>query len=251
MGLLDRLRTLASGSDAPRDDDLLDQITLRQRIAEGIVALRQYDRAGKGVLPPAVEVLITAGPGSLEVARRFVEDPSFDEEVGAQVANAVVPLAGELPLRAYRVESGERPGVRVRESGDAVLAWVYVEGRPALACPFRADRRELRVGRGPWHGAAASHTNDLCLEERYVGRAALVLRRTGLGLAVEPAPGQAAFLALLRADGRRLRPGLDTVEASARVGWGERIELSDGASQRVTICVSRDPPPSAPEEPDP
>jgi hypothetical protein len=244
VGLLDRLRTLASGSDAPRDDDLLDQITLRQRVADGIVALRQYDRAGKNVLPAAVEVVVTAGPGSVQIAQRFVDDPAFDAEVEAQVANAVVPLAGLLPYRTYRVEPGERPGVEVRDCGAAVLAWVFVEGRPDGACPFRADRTELRVGRGPWHGTAARHANDLCLEEPYVGRAAFTLRRSGAGLLVEPASGQAPYLAILRADGHRVRPGLDTVGASARIAWGERIELSDGARQGLVLCIARERPPA-------
>jgi hypothetical protein len=212
--------------------------------------LRQYDRAGKSVLPAAVDIVVTAGPGSVQIAQRFVDDLAFDAEVEAQVANAVVPLAGFLPHRAYRVEAGERPGVEVRECGSAVLAWVYVEGRPGGACPFRADRSELRVGRGPWHGAAARHANDLCLEEPYVGRAALTLRRAGTGLTVEPASGQAPFLAVLRADGQRLRPGLDTVGASARIAWGERIELSDGGKERLVICVTRERPPAEPEEDD-
>lgn len=242
MGLLGKLRTLASAGDAPRDDEALDQITLRQRVADGIVALRQYDRHGHGTLPPAVEVVVTVGEASQQVARRFVDDPGFDAEVGAQVQNALAPLSGPLPHRTYRVERGERSGVAVRECSDAVLAWLHVEGDPARACPWRAERTELYLGRGRWHGAEGGRPNDLQLAERFVSRAAAVLRRAGTAFTVEPSPGQAAFLAILRADGRRVRPGLDTVEAGARLAPGERIELSDGAGQAVVLRLDREAP---------
>jgi hypothetical protein len=75
-----------------------------------------------------------------------------------------------------------------------------------------------------------------------VSRAAAVLRRAGTAFSVEPSPGQAAFLAVLRADGRRVRPGLDTVEARARVALGERVELSDGGGHVLVLVLDREAP---------
>ena len=76
MGLLDRLRSLVDS-----DSDSLDRPDLRRQVVDGILALRRRGQRGVEVLPLSVKIAVTVGEGSVEVVRRFVDEPDFDAEI--------------------------------------------------------------------------------------------------------------------------------------------------------------------------
>src|SRR5207247_6706201 len=122
----------------------------------------------------------------------------------------------ELQPRGFqlKIESGDRAGTQT---------------------PLSPDRRDLLLGRSPWHGDDQQVANDIIISEneRAISRKAARLHRTGASFELQSLDQREA-LSVVRPDGTRLRPALS---ASGRVPVkpGDLIEFSDGAKAVVVL----------------
>ena len=235
MGLMDTLKSLVRAADGDASADQLDRPNLRREVVGGLLALKRRGHRGVEALPPAATVTITVGAGSLEVVRRFVDDPLFDQEIDAELLNRLVGARQDaLPIRRYIIQAGSRTAVVVAESSGGVSAWIALPDGAAV--PLSAERREYRLGRGPQHGDAGL-PNDICLDDalRFVSRRAAIIERAGSGLMLR-ALDQGECLLVVRPDGSRTRPA-NTRSRRVRLMPGDQIELTDGAAQSVCLSV--------------
>ncbi len=217
----------------------------------GILALKQRDRRGVDTLPRAVAVRIGVGGGSVEVIRRFVDDPELDRDVEADLLNRLAGVRAEaLPVRHYDVRQSEEIRVEVEPMAREVLVWLVIEGgdRGGTCFAFQASAVSCRMGRGAWHGRQDTLANELVVSDHdhFVSRRAAVLYRAGSGLEVESLD-QGDCLAIVRTDGKRLRP-THVPRRRVRVRPGDVIELNDGGQQAIRLRVSGEEPAAAPAE---
>ncbi len=227
-------RALTGGADELSGDNLV------RRVVDGIVALRTRGRRGAVLLPEEVEVVVTVERGSLGTLRAIVEEPGFEEEVSQRLLNRLVEVpASSHPFRIYRVVEAPASGpagVEVRGLLEPVALELVVRGgnRDGEILTVPSVRRELRLGRGPFHGSE-HEANDLVVtdEDVFVSRRAARLRRLGGHVRVR-ALDQKDALAVVRATGERIRPHR-SIAGWAAVRPGDVIELSDGASQRILL----------------
>jgi hypothetical protein len=244
MGFFDKLREMIPQVELP-DRDLLDRPNLRREVVEGILKLKQRGRRGVEALPPAVTVAVTVAEGSTGVVRRFLDDPAFDTEIEAELLNRLVGARAEaLPVRAYVVQTGPRSSVAVSESDAGVIGWIEVIDGDAAGrvISLSASRAEHRLGRGEWHGDGGV-PNDIIVasqEARFVSRRAAVIERIGSGVMIRTLD-QGECLVVIRTSGRRIRP-INTRAQRVKLEPGDRIELTDGSTQRVTLQFRATPP---------
>ncbi|MFT5685389.1 MAG: hypothetical protein ACI8RZ_006340 [Myxococcota bacterium] len=232
MGLLDRLRALVEP-----DSDSLDRPDLRRRVVDGILKLRRRGQRGVEILPLSVLVTVTVGAGSVEVVRRFVDEPAFDAEIDAELRNRLVGIRPDaLPRRRYVVAEGEQTGVVVAESDTGITARLCIRGgdRDGERLILSAGHREHRIGRGEWH-EPGTVANDIALGASFVSRRAAVLRVAGSALEVS-ALDQGECLVVVRRDGKRIRP-TNTRSRRVRVGPGDILEFNDGGGQRICVEI--------------
>lgn len=225
-------KMLGGGSDELGRDDLL------RRVADGICLLKTYGARATELFPPAVKVRVTVANGAVGLIQSMLEDPAFDQEIEARVLNRMVsPRRHALPLRRYSVSAGISNLVQVEEDDSTALARLRIEGgdRDGQVHELPSLIRELRLGRGSWHGAEQRVRNDIILTESlpWVSRAAAILKRSGPYYEVE-SRDQKQFLAVLRPDGSRVRPEM---AASGRVPFrpGDCIELVDGQDSTIRL----------------
>jgi hypothetical protein len=237
MGLKSMLEALDGGAgDLGRPDVL-------KRVVDGILKLREHGTRGTEVLPPEVIVKIKVPEGSVEVVRRFVEEPAFDRDIDAGLRNQLLKVDEELPLRRYVVEPAVRKtGVEVTESHTRGVMRLRIEGgdRDGTEIPLPPQRRDLLLGRGPWHGDGQV-SNDIVVvdDERAVSRRAARLHRVGAVFELESVD-QRESLSVLRPDGQRLRPALSAT-GRVSVRRGDVIEFTDGARPVVLLRLLDDP----------
>lgn len=232
MGLFDRLRALVEP-----DSDSLDRPDLRRRVVDGILKLRRRGQQGVEQLPLSVLVEVAVGEGSVEVVRRFVDEPSFDLEIDAELRNRLVGVRPDaLPRRRYVVVGAEHSGVKVSESDSGITARLRIHGgsRDGELISLSAGQREYRIGRGAWH-EPGTLANDIALEAEFVSRRAALLGVAGSALEVT-ARDQGEYLVVVRADGKRIRP-VNTRSRRVRVGPGDVFEFNDGGDQRISIEI--------------
>lgn len=232
-GWLDGLRATVGGGE-----DELGRDDLARLVPERILALSAFGARGARVFPPAVLVRVVVGTGSVEVVRDLVEDASFEREVEDRILNALAhPERERLPLRRYVVEKGERNEITVQADAGASVARVRVEGgdRDGATFALAAGQKEFRLGRGRWHGPDGRVPNDVVVsqEDKFVSRAAALLRRAGSFLELE-ARDQAECLVVVREDGARIRPSR-TGTGRVLVRPGDALEFNDGAEAVVRL----------------
>lgn len=215
----------------------LGQPDLRRRVVEGILKLRRHADRGVEVLPAEVVVTVTVAEGSASVLERFVQDPAFDRDVEAELANRLVNTPeGALPVRRYTVVPGKRTRIDVVEAAPRSFH-LKIDGgdRSGTSIPVPPDRKDLLLGRGPWHGDDHQVANDIVLSEteKAVSRRAARLHRTGAHFELQTVDQREA-LSVLKPDGHRLRPAFS---ASGRVPVrpGDVIEFTDGTKPVVTV----------------
>jgi hypothetical protein len=222
---------------------VLDHPTLLRAAEDGILALRRHGDAGRDVFPPGVRVRITVREGSVETVRGFVTHPGFDQELHAALLNRLVHSGAALPVRTYEVSRGDTDAVEVVEDTAAIVAVLVIEGGNRAGDRFAVEnvRREWRIGRGRWHDDEERVANDIVLtdDEKYVSRAAAVLRRGGALLEVATRK-QGDCLVVHRSDGTQVRP------ANIASGWcplevGDCVELHDGRSTGLRLRVVAPP----------
>ncbi|MEL6344937.1 MAG: FHA domain-containing protein [Myxococcota bacterium] len=233
MGLLDRLKAMLGEARSSRDQ--FDRPDLRREVVQQILALKQRGRRGVETLPHALTVSITVAEGSVEVVRGFVDDPSFDNEIGAELLNRLVGARGDaLPARFYAVNAGKTSSVVVQEKAAGVLARLRLPD--GSFTPLDARRREIRVGRGPHHGSNGL-SNDIALDEahRFISRRAALIERAGSGVTVRSLD-QGECLVVIRSDGKRIRPK-NTRAGSVRLQPGDTLSFTDGGDQAVSIQI--------------
>jgi len=229
----DRIRKAFDGGE----EELTREDVLR-RVVDGILPLSSFGARGVEVFPVAVTVRIGVGQGSVEVVREMVDDPEFEREVESRLVNRLTRADRErLPLRRYVVEKAETNAVVVEEDRDAAVARLTVEGGDCdgRALVLAASQREFRLGRTKWHGGDRRVPNDLVVseEDRYVSRAAAILRRAGSFLELE-SRDQGECLVVVRADGARIRPAR-TATGRLLLRPGDVLELNDGADAAVRL----------------
>src|SRR6266540_2825559 len=145
MGWLTSL--LKGGDDEVGWDDLVT------RAVDTMAKLAHYGARGEVTFAAEVSVTLTVPGRSVDIVRGFVDDPRFDREIAAALANRCDVPVDHLPLRDYVVTGGDRPAVSVIEQ--APRPWeLEVEGGDLagriLALPSGAT--PLVFGRGEWHG---------------------------------------------------------------------------------------------------
>jgi hypothetical protein len=222
----------------------LGQPDLLRRVSEGIARLARHGEGGLPLLPREVDVQIKVAEGSVEVVKRFVEDPVFDRELDSHLLNELVRLQpGDLPLRRYSVEAAEQTAVLVQEAAPRRFR-LRIEGgdRDGAVLLLPAGRRDFLLGRGEWHGDETGVVNDVMLSEsvKAVSRRAARLHRGGRGLELESLDQQEA-LVVVRPDGERVRPVL-SAGGRVAVGPGDRIEFTDGKQRVLSVHVEEEPP---------
>jgi hypothetical protein len=223
-------------------EDELSRDNLTRWVVDGLVGLRTRAARGTSELPPEVRVTIQVAEGSVEVIKRFVTDPAFDDEVNRRLLNRLVDVPADAhPLRHYVVQAGESNAVTVAEAPDSGSLELVIRGgdRDGDVEKVPAARRDLAVGRGPTHGERDAAPNDLvvCRETPWVSRRAARLRRIGGSLRVHSLD-QGDCLVVVRPDGERVRPSR-TVERWTLVRPGDRIELNDGGEQVIALELVR------------
>ncbi len=216
---------LRGGSDELGWDDLI------RRSAQAIAKLARHGERGRVAFPDVVVVRVSVGEGSVGPVRAFVEDPALDRAVGAALANECDCDADVLPHREYEVIAAATTSVAAVEG--APRSWeLVVEGGDlgGRLLPVPAGARELRFGRGPWHGADRSLPNDLvvCESTGFVSRKAGRILASGRTLEVE-ALDQGDALAVVRADGSTIRPAR-TAKGSVSLRDGDAIVLADAVA---------------------
>jgi len=216
-----------------RDDLLRGSATAIKKVA-------RYGERGKLVLPPELVVRIEVGEGSLEIARQFIEGADFDRELGALLANELDCELDELPLRQFEIVPGARTRVTLRE-GAARVWQLTIEGgdRDGQTLRLPRGRSAITFGRGLFHGPEGSPRNDLVLCEAtdFVSRRAGRFLLEGGRLEVESL-GQGDRLAVRQSAGASIRP-MRTTSGRAAVNDGDRIELDDGADERLRLILRR------------
>lgn len=222
----------------------LGQPDLLRKVVDGIVKLRRHGGRGVEMLPPEVEVHVEVGEGSVELVRRFVDDPAFDREVEAALRNRLVHLREDaMPVRRYVVGAAARTGVRVVETARRGYR-LRIEGgdRDGECAGLPPEKRDVLIGRSPWHGDDQQVANDVIVSdnERAVSRRAARLHRVGATFEIEAADQHEA-LVVVRPDGQRLRPAL-AASGRVRVRPGDRVELTDGRVAVVTLHLEEVPP---------
>ena len=243
IGFLDRIKQVVAGDDG--DSDNLDEATLRQTIVERILTLRQRGPLGVDQLPQVVEVSIAvANDRSVDVVRAYVDDPAFDDEIGASLANRLVGLGASIPLRLFTVGRAATTTIAVHEAQGGAWAQLRIEGgdRDGEVVAIAGDRPRYHLGRGTWHGDGEAPLNDVVISsgDRYVSRRTGVLRRAGSGLELTSLD-QGEFLIVLRPSGQRVRP-THARSGRIRISIGDRIEVTDGGRQRIVLHLERQAP---------
>ncbi len=223
---------LRGGSDELGWDDLV------RRSVQAIAKLARYGERGRVAFPTDVTVRIEVGEGSVGVVQSFVDDPDLDREVGAALANECDCTPADLPAREYAVSAARPTSVTAAEAPP--LRWeIAIEdgdfGGRVLAVP--RGGREVRFGRGEWHGADRALRNDLvvCDATEFVSRKAGRLIPSGRRLEVE-ALDQGDSLSVRRTDGAVVRPAR-TAKGRVALGAGDTIELSDGKGRAVRLVL--------------
>lgn len=227
---------LRGGADELGWDDLI------AKVVDELARHAHYGARGEVTFAAALRVELEVPAASAPVARRFVEDPRFDREVGAALANRCDAPAGALPLRSYAVAEGGR--TRVHAAALAPPAWqLVVEGgdRSGLALAVPAGQGELVFGRseGVVVGGGGGSGVDLVVCERsaFVSRRAGALHRSGAQLEVA-ALDQGDHLQVRRGDGELLRPAR-TARGRVALREGDAIELGDGRGELVRLRLQR------------
>lgn len=245
IGILDRIKQAVAGSDGDTghvDPDGLDEATLRQTIVERILMMRQRGPMGIDQLPRVIEVTVeVADDRSVDVVRGYVDDPGFDDEIGAALANRLVGVGASVPMRLFTVGRATSTRVTVKEADGGAWARVRIEGgdRDGTVVDIAGDRPRYHLGRGDWHGDGEAPANDIVLSknDRFVSRRAAVLRRAGSGLEIASLD-QGEFLIVVRPNGQRLRP-THARTGRIRIGIGDALELTDGGRQRIVAHLER------------
>lgn len=226
---------VTGGADELGWDDLV------RRVTRAVAATAHHGSRGRVVFPPEVEITVSVGDRGAEVVREFLQQPAFDRDVGAALANRTDCAAADLPLRSYRVEEGERLRARAREIAAASRWTLVIEGGDldGRALEIPPGRTELRFGRGEWHGGDQQLKNDLIVSERcdFVSRRAGRLVFAGHLLEVESLD-QGDFLTVRRGDGQSLRPAR-AASGRASLAQGDAIELGGGGEEAVRLILER------------
>jgi len=232
MGWLTSL--LRGGGDEVGWDDLV------RRVVDRLATVAHYGARGQVTFPAEIAIELGVPEASVGIVQSFVDDPRFDREVGAALANRCDTAQDALPAREYSVAAAPRVAVTLREA--TVKAWeLAIEGGDldgrALALPGTAA--ELAFGRGEWHGSAGELRNDLVVCERteFVSRRAGRLFRAGHHLEVA-ALDQGDLLLVRRPGGEAVRPAR-TARGRAVVRAGDVIELAGGDGGAVRLHVRR------------
>ncbi|MBN1334837.1 MAG: hypothetical protein JXB39_02640 [Deltaproteobacteria bacterium] len=227
-------RVLGGGSDELHRDDLL------RRAEEGIWHLGTYGARGESCFPPAVQVRVTVASGSPDVARALIEDPSFARDLEARLLNRLAdPRSDRLPACRWEVSAGPVDAVTVAEDPRPRVARLRIQGgdRDGVCVSIGVGQRELRVGRGPWHGRDRVLANDVVVSESdaFVSRAAALLVQHGAVLEVETRD-QGECLHVVRANGTRIRPAR-TARGRVRIGPGDSVVLDDGEGHAISLVL--------------
>jgi hypothetical protein len=216
--------------------DTLSQPDLLRKVVDGILKLKRHGGRGIEVLPPEVQVKIGVGEGSVKVIQSFLQDPAFDRDVEATLRNQLVHARGPMPIRHYVVEAAPRTQVEVSEVEPKALRLRIAGGdRDGASVALPMGRRDLLMGRGPWHGTDQQVANDIVLSEgeKAISRRAARLHRGTATLELESLDQREA-LAVLKPDGQRLRPAL-SASGKVPVRLGDAIEFTDGAKPVVVV----------------
>jgi hypothetical protein len=213
---------------------------LVRRAVDRLATLAHDGARGQRVFASEVRVVVTVPERSVEVARGFVDDPRFDREVAASLANRCDVAVTELPLREYTVTAGER--LEVTASEQAPRPWeLAIEGGDLAGRvhPLPAGATHVTFGRGAWHGPDGGVRNDLVVCERtaFVSRRAGALHRAAQHLEVS-ALDQGDLLIVRRPDGEVVRPAR-TSRGRVALRPGDVIELSDGRDDAVRLIARR------------
>ncbi len=189
------------------------------------------------MLPPEVQVKIGVGEGSVKVIEAFLQDEAFDRDVAATLRNQLVHARQDaLPIRHYVVEAAPKTLVEVTEMEARALKLRIAGGdRDGATIPLPQNRRDLLLGRGPWHGTDQQVANDVVVSdsEKAISRRAARLHR-GTAVVELESLDQREALAVVRPDGQKLRPALS---ANGRVPLrpGDAIEFSDGSKPVLLV----------------
>ena len=226
------LKTLLTGGASE-----LGQPDLLRKVVDGILKLKRHGGRGIEVLPAEVDVNITVAEGGVQAIESFLEDPTFDRDVEAALLNRLVHAREDrMPVRHYKVKAGDRTTVEVTEIQARTLQLRVAGGdRDGTAFALPAGRRDLLIGRGPWHGDDQQVANDVIVadKEKTVSRRAARVRRSGAAMEIESLDQREAMV-VVKPDGSRLRPAL---AATGRVQLrpGDAIEFTDGAKTVLTL----------------
>lgn len=215
----------------------LGQPDLLRKVVDGILKLRRHGGQGIEVLPEEVEVKIMVGEGGVQAIQSFLEDPAFDREVEASLLNRLVHAREDrMPVRHYSVVPGKKTSVDVVEIAPRTLQLRVAGGdRNGSTFPMPAGRRDLLLGRGPWHGDDQHVANDVIVAdaEKTVSRRAARLRRAGAALEIEALDQREAMI-VVKPDGTKLRPAL-AASGRVQIRPGDSIEFTDGAKTVLTL----------------
>lgn len=225
---------LTGGANELGWDDLIDQIV------GALAKRRQFGKRGESVFPAEVAVTVITPADHLEVIRRFLDEPDLDRQVQAALANRCDCDPSSLPVCVYAAAEGARLAVQIDER-HGVAAWEVEiiggdRGGARLEVP---NKRELRFGRGEWHGGDAQVRNDLIVStaDAFVSRRAGRLIRAGHAFEVE-ALDQGDFLTVHRQAADSVRPAR-SARGQVALRSGDEIELSSGTGDAVRLAFRR------------